>query len=171
MAQARILNDFEAAARHSLSGKSRSPIWVRFSNPNQQGKSLSRGRVLLADDHEEFLAIEARLLEPEFEVVMTARDGRAVLEEAARLAPDILILDISMPVLDGIQAARLLKTSGCQAKIIFMTVHGDQDYAQAGLAAGALGYVVKSRLATDLLPALRAVLAGRSFVSPSISMA
>ena len=102
---------------------------------------------------------------------MTARDGRAVLEEAARLAPDILILDISMPVLDGIQAARLLKASGCQAKIIFMTVHGDQDYVQAGLATGALGYVVKSRLATDLLPALRAVLAGRSFVSPSISMA
>ena len=134
-------------------------------------KPLSRGRVLLADDHEEFLAVEARLLEPEFEIVTTARDGRSVLEEAARLAPDILLLDISMPVLDGIQAARLLKASGCQAKIIFMTVHGDQDYVQAGLAAGALGYVVKSRLATDLLPALRAVLAGRSFVSPSISMA
>jgi len=130
---------------------------------------LSRGRVLLADDHEEFLAIEARLLEPEFEVVTTARDGRAVLEEAARFGPDVLILDISMPVLDGIQTARLLKASGSRTKIIFMTIHGDPDYVQAGLAAGALGYVVKSRLATDLLAALRDVLAGRSFVSPSIS--
>jgi len=125
----------------------------------------------LADDHEEFLAVEARLLEPEFEVVTTARDGQAVLKETARLGPDILILDISMPVLDGIQAARLLKVSGSKAKIIFMTIHRDPDYVQAGLAAGAMGYVVKSRLATDLLPALREVLAGRSFVSPSISMA
>ena len=131
---------------------------------------MSRGRVLLADDHEAFLAVEARLLEPEFEVVVIARNGRAVIEEAARHAPDILILDISMPGLDGMQAARLLRASGCQAKIIFMTVHGDQDYVQAALAAGALGYVVKSRLATDLLPALREVLAGRSFVSPSISL-
>jgi DNA-binding NarL/FixJ family response regulator len=138
--------------------------------PAKREEPLSRSRVLLADDHEAFLAVEARLLEPEFEVVTTARDGRAVLEEVARLAPDILLLDISMPVLDGIQAARLLKAFGCQANI-FMTVHGDQDYVQAGLAAGALGYVVKSRLATDLLPALREVLAGRCFVSPSISMA
>jgi DNA-binding NarL/FixJ family response regulator len=131
---------------------------------------LSQGRVLLADDHEEFLAVEARLLEPEFEVVTTARDGQAVLKETARLGPDVLILDISMPVLDGIQTARLLKASGSQAKIIFMTVHGDPDYVHAGLAAGALGYVVKSRLATDLLPALREVLAGRAFVSPSVCM-
>ncbi len=132
---------------------------------------MSRGRVLLADDHEQFLALEARLLEPEFEVVTTARDGRAVLEKVARFGPDVLILDISMPVLDGIQTARLLKASSSQAKIIFMTIHGDPDYVQAGLAAGALGYVVKSRLATDLLPALREVIAGRSFVSPSISVA
>lgn len=132
---------------------------------------MSRARLLLADDHEEFLAVEARLLEPEFEVVTTARDGREVLQEVGRLGPDIAILDISMPVMDGIQTARRLRASGSPTKIIFMTIHKDQDYVHAALAAGALGYVVKSQLATDLLPALREVLAGRSFVSPSIAMA
>ena len=131
---------------------------------------MRRARVLLADDHEEFLAVEARLLEPEFEVVTTARDGRAALEEAARLGPDVLILDISMPVLDGLETARQLRAAGSRAKIVFLTVHGDPDYVRAGLAAGASGYVVKSRLASDLVPALRAALAGRSFVSPSISL-
>jgi DNA-binding NarL/FixJ family response regulator len=97
---------------------------------------LTRPRRLFADDHEEFLAVEVRRLEPEFEVVTITRDGRAVLMEAARLAPGILILDISMPVIEGIQVVRLLKASGCPAKIIFMTVHGDQDYVLAGLAAG-----------------------------------
>ena len=131
---------------------------------------MGRARVLLVDDHEEFLAVEARLLEPEFEVVMTARDGRAALEEAARLGPDALILDISMPGLSGIETARHLMAAGSRAKIVFLTVHGDPDYIRAGLAVGATGYVVKSRLASDLVPALRAALAGRSFVSPSICM-
>ena len=129
---------------------------------------MSRARVLLADDHEEFLAVEARLLEPEFEVVTTARDGRVALEEAARLGPDVLILDISMPGLNGIEAARHLRAAGCRAKIVFLTVHGDPDYVRAGLAAGATAYVVKSRLAADLVPALTEALAGRSFVSPCI---
>ena len=130
---------------------------------------MSRARVLLADDHEEFLVVEARLLEPEFEVVTIARDGRAALEEAARLGPDALILDITMPGMSGIEVARHLRAAGGPARIVFLTVHGDPDYVRAGLAAGASGYVVKSRLASDLVPALRAVLDGRSFVSPSIT--
>jgi DNA-binding NarL/FixJ family response regulator len=124
----------------------------------------------LADDHEEFLAVEARLLEPEFEVLTTARNGRAALEEAVRLGPDALILDISMPGLSGIETARRLRAAGSRAKIVFLTVHGDPDYVRAGLAAGATGYVVKSRLAADLVPALREALAGRSFLSPSIGL-
>jgi DNA-binding NarL/FixJ family response regulator len=132
---------------------------------------LSRARVLLADDHEEFLAVEAQLLEPEFEVVTTASDGWETLEQAARFSPDLVILDISMSKLDGIATARHLRAAGSRAKIIFLTVHGDPDYVRAGLAAGAIGYVVKSRLASDLVTALREAMAGRSFVSPSISLA
>jgi DNA-binding NarL/FixJ family response regulator len=131
---------------------------------------LRRVRVLLADDHEEFLAVEVQLLElePEFEVVRTARDGREALEQAARLSPDVLILDITMSKMDGIETARRLRAAGSGSKIVFLSVHGDPDYVRAGLAAGATGYVVKSRLASDLVPALREALAGRSFVSPSI---
>src|SRR5258708_517604 len=96
---------------------------------------VSRARVLLADDHEEFLAVEARLLGEEFEVVTTARDGSVALEEAVRLSPDVLILDISMPGLSGIETARHLRATGSRAKIVFLTVHGDPDYVRAGLAA------------------------------------
>ncbi len=131
---------------------------------------MERVSVLLADDHEEVLAIVSRLLEPEFEVVKTVANGEAAIHEAANLGPDIMVLDISMPVLGGIEAARQLKAAGSRTKIVFLTVHQDPDYVRVALAAGALGYVVKYRLASDLLPALREALAGRSFVSPSISL-
>jgi len=131
---------------------------------------LERARVLLADDHEDFLAIEARLLEGEFNVVKKVGNGQALLEEAARLRPDILVLDVSMPVMNGIEAAQHLQASGSRARIVFLTVHDDSDYVRAALATGALGYVIKCRLASDLLLAMREALAGRSFVSPSISL-
>ncbi len=131
---------------------------------------MNRVRVLLADDLEDFLAMEARLLEPEFDVVKEVNDGRSLLEEAARLEPDLLVLDVSMPVLNGIEAAQRLQAAGCAARIVFLTVHDDPDYVRAALAAGALGYVVKCRLASDLLPAMKEALAGRSFVSPCISL-
>ena len=129
---------------------------------------MDRVRVLLADDHQDFLEAVARLLEPEFEVVQTAGDGQRLIDEAARLEPDVLVLDISMPVLNGIEAARQLRGAGSRAKIVFLTVHQDPDYVRGALEAGALGYVAKSRLASDLPLALREALAGRSFVSPSI---
>jgi DNA-binding NarL/FixJ family response regulator len=131
---------------------------------------LSQASVLLADDHEEFLAVVRRLLEPEFEVVKTVRDGLAAVEATARLKPDVLVLDLSMPLMDGIAAARSLRASGSRARIVFLTVHGDSDYARVALATGAFGYVVKYRLASDLLPALREALAGRTFVSPSLRL-
>jgi DNA-binding NarL/FixJ family response regulator len=130
---------------------------------------LDRVRVLLADDNEKFLAVAVRLLEPEFEVVKTVGDGEALIEEAARLEPEVLILDISMPGISGIEAARRLRASDCTARIVFLTVHGDPDYVREALHAGAQGYVVKCRLVSDLLLALRETLAGRSFVSPSVS--
>ena len=125
-------------------------------------------RVLLADDHQSFLAVATRLLQPEFEVVMTVGDGEALIVEAATLAPDVIVLDISMPKLNGIEAARRLNAAGCTAKIVFLTVHEDLDYVRGALAAGAHGYVLKPRLASDLLLALREVMANGSFVSPTI---
>ena len=130
---------------------------------------MNRVSVLLADDHEDFLALTARHLEPEFEVVKTVSDGKALISEALMLEPDVLVLYISMPVLNGIEVARQLRAAGSRAQMVFLTVHRDPDYVRAALGTGALGYVVKTRLASDLLPALRAVLAGRSFVSPSVS--
>jgi DNA-binding NarL/FixJ family response regulator len=133
-------------------------------------EDLVRVRILLADDHKDFLAAAARLLQPEFEVVETVGDGQALLKEAARLEPDVLIVDISMPVLNGIEAARQLRAAGSRAKIVFLTVHQDPEYVHAVVAAGALGYVAKSQLVTDLPLALREALAGRFFISPSISL-
>ncbi len=131
---------------------------------------LNRTRVLLADDHEAMLDRVKRLLEKAFEVVRTVRDGQAALDAVAELRPDVLILDISMPVLTGIQAALRLKQKKSKVRIVFLTVHEDPDFAREALATGALGYVVKPRLATDLLVAIKEALAGRSFVSPSISL-
>jgi DNA-binding NarL/FixJ family response regulator len=124
--------------------------------------------VLLADDQPEFRVVATRLLEPEFEVVKAVGDGQEVLDESPEFDLDLVVLDISMPVIDGIEAARRLRSAGCQAKIVFLTVHRDPEYVQAGFAAGARGYVIKNRLVSDLPLALREVLAGRSFVSPSI---
>jgi DNA-binding NarL/FixJ family response regulator len=131
---------------------------------------LNRVRVLLADDHEDFLAIEARLLEPEFDVIQTVGDGQASLEGTARLKPDILVLDVTMPVMNGIEAAHHLHAAGSLVKVVFVSVHDDPDYVRAAIAVGALGYVVKCRIASDLLPALREASAGRPFVSPCIAL-
>ena len=131
---------------------------------------MDRVRVLLADDHADFLAVAVRHLEPHFEVVEAVGDGQALLDQAARLEPDIVVLDISMPVLNGIEAARRLKAAGSPARIVFLTMHADPDYVRAALATGALGYVLKSRLASDLLSSMREALAGRLFVSPSIAL-
>src|SRR5688572_29542358 len=112
-----------------------------------QDESLARARILLADDHEDFLAVAQRLLESEFDVVKTVGDGLTLLEEAVRLKPEVLVLDICMPGMCGIDAARRLRALGCQAKIVFLTVQEDPDYVRAALEAGAEGYVLKDRLA------------------------
>jgi DNA-binding NarL/FixJ family response regulator len=103
-------------------------------------------------------------------VVDTVTDGRKLLAAAERLAPEVVVLDIAMPKMNGIEAARELQRTHPEIKLVFLTVQEDSDYARAAIATGALGYVVKSRLALDLLPAVRAALAGRRFVSPTISL-
>ena len=120
-----------------------------------------RPSLVLADDHEALLAAVVRHVEGHFEVLKTVSNGQAVLDEVARLQPDIVVLDISMPVLNGIDVARRLKARGSPARIVFLTVQGDPDYMRAALGTGAL--------ASDLLPCLRAALVGRSFVSPSLT--
>src|SRR5258705_363200 len=125
--------------------------------------------VLLADDHGDFLATVVRHLEPHFDVVGAVSNGQALVDAAVRLVPDVVVLDITMPVVNGIDAARRLKAAGSRARIVFLTVHADPDYVHAALGAGALGYVLKSELASDLLPCLRDALGGRSFVSPAIA--
>ncbi len=127
-------------------------------------------RVLLADDHPEILNKVTSLLASTCEIAGKVGDGQALLEAVDRLKPDLIVIDISMPVLNGIEAARQLKKSGSEVKIVFLTVHEDPDFVQAALASGACGYVVKPRLATDLVRAVEAAMADRRFISPSLSM-
>jgi DNA-binding NarL/FixJ family response regulator len=129
------------------------------------GGHLVKVRILLADDHLDSLETIERHLKPEFEVVGKVLDGHRLLEEAMRLKPDVIVSDISMPLLNGIEAADQLKESGCQSRIVFLTVHSDPDFVRVCLAAGALGYVVKSRMMTELVPAIHEALAGHIFTS------
>jgi len=126
-------------------------------------------RILLADDHPDVLEKVTQLLEARYDVVGTVSDGQSLVNAVGRLNPDILVIDITMPILTGIEAAKQLKEGGCESKIIFLTVHADPDYVRACLAAGAFGYVVKARMKTDLLHAVQEVLAGHIFISPTSS--
>jgi DNA-binding NarL/FixJ family response regulator len=121
--------------------------------------------VLLADDHEKTLDSAKEVLETGYRVVATVSNGRLAVEAAESLHPDLIILDITMPELDGIGTARQLREAGSQAKIIFLTVHDDLSYVAAARVCGN-GYVLKSRMCSDLPKAIAEALAGRFFVSP-----
>lgn len=108
------------------------------------------------------------LLTSACEVVGQTSDGQELMDAAAQIKPDVIVTDISMPVVNGIDACKQLRIQGCAAKIIFLTAHCDTDFVHICLDAGALGYVVKSRIASDLIRAVQEVLAGRIFVSPSL---
>ena len=127
--------------------------------------TLNRPRVLLADDHQPLLQRVVRLLRSVFEVVGIADTGRQMVAEALRLRPDVIVADISMPDLSGIEAARQLRQMGCTARVVFLTIHEDDEFVSACLAEGALGYVVKAHMKTDLIPAINAALSGQSFIS------
>jgi DNA-binding NarL/FixJ family response regulator len=107
-----------------------------------------------------------RLLSDNFEIVAAMEDGRKLLALSAALKIDAVVLDITLPGLSGIELAVRLREMNFPAKIVFLTVHADPDYAREAFEIGALGYVVKPRLASDLIPALHAALAGRPFISP-----
>jgi DNA-binding NarL/FixJ family response regulator len=129
---------------------------------------MGKARVLLADDHQTMLARVRSILSKDFEVVGTVANGREAVAEVRRLDPDVLVIDISMPVLDGLQAASQLRHKSSRTKIVFLTVHDDQDYVDAAFAAGASGYVTKSHVTSDLVPAIREALVGSTYISKSI---
>jgi DNA-binding NarL/FixJ family response regulator len=128
----------------------------------------TRPRVLVADDHRAMLDALVQLLSRDFEVVAAVNDGLAAVDEAEQLEPDLLVLDIAMPGLNGIAAAARLKERGSKAKVVFVTNMRDTEFVQESLALGHIGFVTKDRLVADLIPATRSVLAGETFISPSI---
>jgi DNA-binding NarL/FixJ family response regulator len=130
---------------------------------------MKRSRVLIADDHSMVIDGLCAFLEPEYEVVGAVNDGRAVLPEVRRLQPDVVVIDISMPLLNGLDCARQLRDAGCTAKILILTMHPDATLAQEALAAGASGYVLKSSPGSELKAALGDVLRGRIYLSPAMT--
>src|SRR5262249_42101219 len=125
--------------------------------------------VLLADDHAVFLEGLRKILEPEFQVISAVRDGRKMVAEALRLKPDIVVADITMPLLNGIEAMRRIKKTDNKAKVMFLTMHSDPIYAAEALEAGASGYLLKQCAAREVVKAIQTVLKGRLYVSLAIS--
>lgn len=124
-------------------------------------------RILIADDQEEMLRTIIMVLGDEFNIIGTAMNGEDMIQLATHLSPDVVVLDICMPVLNGIKAACRLKELGSDARVIFLTVHMDPDFVEAAWSAGALGYVLKESLAADLAFAIRSVMQGNTFTSRS----
>ncbi len=125
-------------------------------------------RVLLADDHAIVTAGLRSILEPDFEVVAEVRDGRALVTAAERLRPDIIVADISMPLLNGVEAAFQIRKTNRKVKIVFLTMHSDVTFASEALRAGGSAYVLKSAAGAEILEAIREALSGRIFVTQSI---
>lgn len=126
---------------------------------------MARKRVLVADDLAPVLDTVSNLLSPSFDVVDRVSDGRAALEATLKLKPDLVVLDISMPLMSGIEVAEELQRQGCKAKVVFLTVHEDYDILKTCRAAGGLGYVIKVLMDTDLVSAINEALAGHIFTS------
>lgn len=130
---------------------------------------MTKARVLLADDHTILAEGVRSLLEPEFEVVGVVADGRELVAAARKLRPDVIVADVTMPSLNGIEAAVQLRDLGVEAKVVFLTMHRDIAYARRAMQAGALGFVLKHAVASELLTAVRAALRGQTYVTPMIA--
>jgi DNA-binding NarL/FixJ family response regulator len=129
---------------------------------------MPRPTVLLADDHRATAKQLHKLLQPHFDVVELVGDGRALVSAAARLTPDVIVTDISMPGLDGIEATALIRRDNPRARIVLVTVHAEPVLVQSAFAAGALGYVIKDGAGDDLVAAVYAALAGERYVSDAL---
>lgn len=130
---------------------------------------MKRPRVLLADDHRIVTEGLKVLLGAEFELVGVVEDGSALVEAARTLRPDVIVADISMPRLSGLDALPRLKEDNPEVRVVFLTMHSELAYARRALAAGASGFVVKHSAAAELVRAVRAALEGRTFVTPALA--
>jgi DNA-binding NarL/FixJ family response regulator len=130
---------------------------------------MKKTRVLLADDHRIVLEGLRSILEPEFELVGMVEDGRTLVDEAERLRPDVVVADISMPELNGIDAARQIKKTDERIRIVFLTMHADVGYANSAFEAGASGFVLKHSAPQELVTAIREAVRGRTYVAPMIA--
>jgi DNA-binding NarL/FixJ family response regulator len=130
---------------------------------------MKRPRILLADDHRMVAEGLKSLLSAEFELVGMAGDGRALVEAARKLQPDVIVADITMPHLNGIDALEQLKRDNKQVRVVFLTMHPEAAYARRALEAGASGYVLKHSALAELTDAIRAALDGRTYVSPAVA--
>lgn len=126
-------------------------------------------RVILADDHTLMLDALSHLLKPEFEVVGTFADGRALVEAAPRLKPDVIVLDIAMPIMNGLNAGQRLKRSMPAVKLIYLTMNHDPDMTAEAFRIGATGYLLKNSAASELIQAIRKVVRGNTYVTPLLT--
>jgi DNA-binding NarL/FixJ family response regulator len=127
-------------------------------------------RILLADDHAVVIEGVRRILDhPEFEVVGVVKDGRALVQAAAQLQPDMIITDVAMPLLNGIEAVREIHKQNRKSKVVFLTMHSEVPYALAALAAGASAYVLKSAAGEELINAMCDALNGHTYISKTIA--
>ena len=130
---------------------------------------MKKPRVIMADDHSLILAGLRKLVEAECEVVGTAEDGRTLVEAAKKLRPDLILLDISMPLLNGLEAARQLAKLVPESKLIFLTMHASPTYATEAFQAGASGYLLKRSATSELSQAIKSVLQGQQYLTPLIT--
>ena len=130
---------------------------------------MDKIRVLVADDHQIVAEGLRRLLEPTYELVALVENGREMVAAAKKLKPDVIVVDISMPLLNGIDAVSEIRNAGIQAKIIYLTMHLEANYARRALATGASAYVLKHSASSELLFAIQQALEGRHFISPTVA--
>jgi DNA-binding NarL/FixJ family response regulator len=138
---------------------------VPIENVIVDANSSRRARVLVADDHQCLLDRVIAIVAAEFSVIGAVRDGEQLLEAEASLLPDVLVVDVSMPVMSGLEATARIRRRGSRAAVVCLTAHHESEVLEAAFEAGALAFVNKTCLAHDLVPAIRAVLEGRRFVS------
>jgi DNA-binding NarL/FixJ family response regulator len=130
---------------------------------------MHRSRILIADDHKLVAELCQNLLEPEFDVIGVVNDGRALLRAASELKPDVIIVDIAMPVLNGLDAAEQVRKMLPAVKVLFITMNTDADVAAEGFRRGGSGYLLKTCAASQMMTAVRDVLQGKTYLSPSLS--
>jgi DNA-binding NarL/FixJ family response regulator len=151
----------------------RQSLWSQNGRANKrrvsrEGTFVATIRILLADDSEAILADLREELSKEFEIIGTAGNGEEAVQAVLHLDPDVLVIDIAMPVLNGIQASSRIRKIHPRTKILFLTINEQAEYISAAFSAGASGYVTKRRLASDLAQAIREVFLGNTFLSPSL---